>query len=237
MRKFSWRTYFTWMYFVRCLILIVGLFLYSVGLTLMYRSNLGLGPWDVLHQGISFHTPLSFGTASIVVGALIIACTLLLKVYPGVGTLCNMILIGSFVDMNLRLQWLSDLGTLPWLLRLAINVLGVLIVGMGTAFYIVPRMGSGPRDGLMIRLHQITGMRVAIVRGCIELCALLVGYLLGGTIGIGTLLFAFGIGPAIEFSFNLLKKIGMTDWLIELAKPIVLTEAEAETSIVPTPLS
>src|SRR6266849_6554132 len=117
----SLRPFMSWRYPIRLIVLICGLFLIATGIDCTYRSALGLGPWDVLHQGISHHTRLSSGTATIVVGAFILLLGLLLKVYPGVGTLLNMILIGIFVDWQLRLNWLPDLSGQPLLLRLLVN--------------------------------------------------------------------------------------------------------------------
>ena len=205
MHRISWHTLFSWRYLSRLLVLIFGLFLYALGIVLTYRSGVGLDPWDVLHQGISRHTPLSFGTANIVVGASLIILSLLLKVYPGVGTLLNMILIGGFVDLLLRFNLVPDLGNVPLIVRFLLDVLGVVVIGLGTAFYIAPHMGAGPRDGLMLRLQTLTKWRIALVRASIELTVLLIGFLLGGTVGIGTLIFAFGIGPSVEMSFHLLK--------------------------------
>ena len=220
MYSFAWHTYFSWKYLMRLIVLVAGLFLYAVGIICLYRSNFGLGPWDVLHQGISFHTPLSFGTTSIVVGAILILGSLFLKVYPGVGTISNMILIGVFEDMLLHISWLQYLGQVFWGWRLLLNVVGVVIVGLGTALYIAPRLGAGPRDGLMLRLHELTKLRVAIVRAGIEISVLIIGFLLGGTVGIGTLIFAFGVGPALEFSFALFKKLRLTEWLVPIVLPI-----------------
>ena len=214
MHHFSWRTIFSWMYLIRLSILISGLFLYALGVVCIYRSNLGLGPWDVFHQGISFHTSLSFGLAGIVVGVFLVVGSLLIKVIPGVGTICNMVLIGIFEDMLLGIRAFQHLGDAFWVWRLLLNVAGVIIVGLGTTLYIAPRLGAGPRDGLMLRLHEITKLRVTIVRGCIEVSVLLFGFLLGGTIGVGTIIFAFGVGPVIEFGFALLKKLGLTEWLV-----------------------
>lgn len=195
-----------WTYLGRLLVVVFGLFVFSVGDVCTYRSEVGLGPWDVLHQGISLHTPLSFGTASIVVGAALIALSLFLKVYPGVATILNMSLIGIFIDLQLRSNWLPDLTSQPLLLRLFVNVLGVFLIGLGCAIYIAPHLGAGPRDGLMLRLTVLTKVRIAIVRAALECSALLVGFLLGGTVGIGTLIFAFGVGPCIEIGFWLLSK-------------------------------
>jgi uncharacterized membrane protein YczE len=197
----------SWQYLARLVMLVFALFLYATGIFLMYRSGLGLGPWDVLHQGINRHTPLSFGQASIAVGAILIVGGLLLKVIPGVGTLLNMLLIGIFVDVHLHLNWLTDLsGTSLWL-RLGVDALGVCIVGLGTALYITQGMGAGPRDGLMMRLYILTKVRVAVVRAALECSVLIIGFFLGGTVGLGTLVFAFGVGPAIEIGFWLVKKL------------------------------
>ena len=193
-------------YIVRLFICIIGLFLFATGTVFTYRSNMGLGPWDVLHLGISRHTPLSFGQANIVVGAIIILAGLFLRTYPGVATILNMFLIGIFVDLQLRWNWLPDFSSAPLLVRLLIDIAGVFITGIGTALYISPHLGAGPRDGLMLRLHTLTKKRIAIVRAVLECSALIVGFFLGGTVGIGTLIFAFGVGPCVEFGFYIIKR-------------------------------
>ncbi len=196
-----------WAYSGRLLIVVFGLFIFSVGDVCTYRANVGLGPWDVLQQGISFHTPLSFGTASIVVGAALIVLSLFLKVYPGIATVLNMLLIGIFINLQLQMNWLPDLSAQPWLLRVLVDMLGVFLIGLGSAIYIAPHMGAGPRDGLMLRLNVLTGVRIAIMRAALECSVLLIGFLLGGSIGIGTLIFAFGIGSCIEIGFWLLNRL------------------------------
>ena len=193
-------------YIIRLFICIVGLFLFAVGTVFTYRSNMGLGPWDVLHLGISRHTPLTFGQANIVVGAIIILAGLLLRAYPGVATILNMFLVGTFVDLLIHWNFLPDFSSASLLVRLLINAAGVFIVGIGTALYISPHLGAGPRDGLMLRLHALTKKRIAIVRAVLECAALIVGFFLGGTVGIGTLLFAFGVGPCVEFGFYCIKR-------------------------------
>ena len=213
MRMSFLRPFLSRAYLIRLLVVIFGLFLFATGTVFIYRSALGLDPWDVLHLGISRHTPLSFGTASIVVGALIILLSLFLKVFPGVATLLNMALIGSFVDLELHFNWLADVSTSSLFVRLLVNVVGVAIVGLGSAFYITPRLGTGPRDGLMMRLHALTKVRIAIVRAVIECSVLIVGFFLGGTVGIGTLIFALGIGPAVEISFNLARRVHLAELL------------------------
>ena len=194
-------------YILRLVICITGLFLFAVGTVFTFRSNVGLGPWDVLHLGISRHTPLTFGQANIVVGAIIILAGLLIRAYPGVATILNMFLVGIFVDLLIRWNWLADFSSASLLVRLIINAVGVFIVGIGTALYISPHLGAGPRDGLMLRLNVLTKTRIAIVRASIEICALVVGFFLGGTVGIGTLLFAFGVGPCVEFGFYVIKRV------------------------------
>ena len=229
MQHFSWRTIFSWMYLIRLSILITGLFLYALGVVCLYRSKMGLGPWDVFHQGISFHTPLSFGQAGIIVGIFLVLASLLIKVIPGVGTICNMILVGIFEDMLLDIRTFQHVGEAFWVWRLLLNAAGVIIVGLGTTLYIAPRLGAGPRDGLMLRLHEITKLRVTIVRGCIEVSVLVFGFLFGGSIGFGTLIFAFGVGPVIEFGFALLKKLGLTAWLV----PTTRVEIPEDVDVIP----
>ncbi len=226
------RTSRPWLIVGRLLIVVLGLFIFAVGDVFTYRANVGLGPWDVLHQGISFHTPLSFGTASIAVGAILILLSLLLKVYPGVATLLNMSLIGLFINLQLQMNWLPNLSTLPLLLRLLVDVVGIFLVGLGCAIYIAPHLGAGPRDGLMLRLNVLTKVRIAIVRIALECSVLLLGFLLGGSVGIGTLLFAFGIGPCIEIGFWLL------NWLLAtLGLPPVTAQKPSAQKSVSDPVS
>lgn len=196
-----------WAYLRRLFVVICGLFIMSTGIACTYRSGLGLGPWDALHQGISRHMSLTFGQAGILVGALIILTSLLLKVRLGVATILNMILVGVFIDFELHTNWLSNLSTASLLLRFPVDALGVFLMGLGTAFYIAPHLGAGPRDGLMLRLNVLTKVRIAIVRTFIECSVLLIGFLLGGAVGVGTLLFALGVGPSVEVSMWLIEKL------------------------------
>lgn len=224
-------------YVRRLVVLIFGLFLCSVGIVCTYRSGMGLGPWDVLHQGISRHTPLSFGQASIIVGGCIILLGLLIKVRPGVGTVLNMLLIGLFVDAQLRSNWLPDLSATPFVARLLLDALGVLLMGIGTAFYITPRLGAGPRDGLMMRLHFLTHVRIAFVRAAIECSALVIGFFLGGTTGIGTLIFAFGVGPAVEIGFWLTRKLAFIVGPPPVAVSVPVAQTSASDLVPPRPMS
>jgi len=182
---------------------VLGLFLFALGVALNLRSGLGLGPWDVLHQGISRHTPLSFGQASQAVGALVIGVGLLLRIRPGVSTVLNMALIGFFVDRILG-AWIIPFAAPDGLVvQLLVDALGVLLVGLGSGLYIRGGLGAGPRDGLMLGLQALTGQRIAVTRAGLEIVVAAIGFLLGGTLGLGTLVFALGVGPAVELGFRL----------------------------------
>ena len=186
--------------------LVFGLFLFAAGIVALLESRLGLSPWDVLHQGIAKHTPLSFGEANIVVGVAVVTAAVLLGARIGVGTVANAVLVGTFVDALLRIDWVRDLEHGQLAVRIGLLAGGIAIIGVGTAFYIGAAMGAGPRDSLMIVLWQRTGFRVGVVRAVIELAALVVGIVLGGTFGIGTVAFALLVGPAVESSFSLLER-------------------------------
>jgi uncharacterized membrane protein YczE len=185
--------------------LVVGLWLFAAGVVMGLRSRLGVGPWDVLHDGIRHVTPLSFGVATIMVGMVLLVAGALAGVRPGPGTLVNMVLIGVFADAMLATGIGADLGARGLPLRLAAVVVGVVLIAVGSALYIGAGLGSGPRDSLMLAVAARTGLRVGAVRAIIETTVLIVGVLLGGAAGVGTILFAFGIGPAVEVAFRLLR--------------------------------
>lgn len=194
-----------WALATRFITLLAGLFCFSVGIVLTLHSGLGLGPWDVLHQGLARHLPMSFGAASILVGFAVLVSAWILGQRPGVGTVLNMLLVGAFIDLINWTGILPSFGDRHWAIRLLVDVMGVALVGLGSAWYIKARLGAGPRDGLMLVLARRAGGRVAVARAALELSVLIVGYLLGGTAGIGTLVFAFGAGPAVGLSFRLLR--------------------------------
>jgi len=176
---------------IRLLQLITGLFLYGIGIALMVRAGIGVAPWDVLSQGIAAHTPLSFGMATNVIGALVLLAWWPLGQKPGVGTVLNVLMIGPSAQIGLSL--LPELDALA--LRLPAFALGVLLIALATGLYIGARMGPGPRDGLMTGLHARTGRPIWLVRSLIEGSALTLGWLLGGNVGVGTVIFAVSIGP------------------------------------------
>jgi uncharacterized membrane protein YczE len=185
--------------------LFAGLWLFAAGVVLGLRSGLGVAPWDVLHDGIRQVTPLSFGIATVLVGVGLVAVALAAGIRPGPGTLANMLAIGLFADAMLATGIAGDLDARPLPLRLLAVAGGVGLVAFGTALYIGAGLGSGPRDSLMLALSARTRVRVGVVRALIEGSVLVVGWLLGGAAGIGTVLYAFGIGPAVELAFRLLR--------------------------------
>jgi uncharacterized membrane protein YczE len=174
--------------------LYIGLLLYGLAGALQVRSGLGLDPWDVFHQGLSRHTGLAIGTLVIIVGAVVLLGWIPLRQRPGLGTLSNVVLIG--VSMNLSLQWLPHVRWLPW--RIADMLIGVALCGVATGMYIGANFGPGPRDGLMTGLARRTGRSIRLTRTSLELTVLVVGWLLGGTVGVGTVLFALAIGPLAQ---------------------------------------
>ncbi|MDR6095589.1 hypothetical protein [Stenotrophomonas sp. SORGH_AS_0321] len=176
---------------LRLIQLIAGLFLYGFGISLMVRAAIGVAPWDVLSQGIAAHTPLSFGLATNVIGAVVLLLWWPLRQKPGLGTVLNVLLIGPAAQFGLWL--LPVVESLS--LRLPLFAGGLLLIAVATGLYIGARLGPGPRDGLMTGLHARTGWPIWQVRSLIEGSALLVGWLLGGNVGPGTLAFALLIGP------------------------------------------
>lgn len=176
--------------------LFIGLTMFGFGVALMVRSELGLSPWEVLHQGISFKTGILLGTVGILVGFVVLLGWIPLRERLGIGTVANVVVIGVVIDLSLwRLP--EDISGLP--ARWALLVVGVLLIGVATSLYIGAGMGPGPRDGLMTGIAK-RGRPIGLVRTGIELTVLGVGWLLGGTVGIGTVLFAFGVGPIVHWT-------------------------------------
>jgi len=190
--------------------LIGGLFVFALSIICLYEARLGLSPWDALNQGISKHTPLSFGTANIAVGCVILVVAVLLGSQIGIGTVANAVLVGTFVDLLLRIGWVTELGHSPLAVRIGLLVVGVAVMGFATGLYVGAGFGAGPRDSLMLALVRLSGWRVGLVRGCLEASATLAGFLLGGKVGIGTLVFVLAIGPAVEGSFTLLGRSSLS---------------------------
>jgi len=190
----------------RLLTLFVGLALFASGIALQLESKLGLSPWDVLHQGIARHTPLSFGVANIAVGACAIVLAWRLGAQIGFATIANGLCVGAFLQLLTSLPAVTDLAHEPLGVRIVLLGSGIGLMGLGTGLYIGAAFGAGPRDSLMVVGARRTGLRIGIVRAGLELAALGCGAGLGGTIGLGTLAFALLIGPAVEATFWLLER-------------------------------
>jgi uncharacterized protein len=194
---------------VRAVWLVAGLFFCACGIVAFLESRLGLPPWDVLHQGIAKRTPISFGFANVVVGVVVLVIEWRLGSRPGIGTVANAVLIGLFVALLVHLSVVQDLAGKPLLVRVALLVVGLALFGVGTALYIGAALGAGPRDSLMLVGALRSGVRIGGARVLLEGTALVAGFVLGGTVGVGTLVFALLIGPAVEASFWLVGRIGL----------------------------
>jgi uncharacterized protein len=196
---------------MRSVSLAVGLFLFALGIVFLLESELGLSPWDVLSQGVSEHTRLSFGTANVVIALGVLVLSWALGARIGPGTVANAVFIGLAVDALLAIGAIDSLSDSPLAVRIVLMFVGVLIIGIGSGFYIGAGMGAGPRDSLMLVVARRARVRIGISRVTIEVLVTMVGFAFGGTVGIGTLVFAFGIGPAVELSFWLLERSPLAD--------------------------
>jgi uncharacterized membrane protein YczE len=174
--------------------LLAGLALYGTSMAMQIRATLGLNPWDVFHQGLARHLPLSFGLVTAITGVVVLLLWLPLRQRPGVGTIANVIVIAVSVDAALAM--LPEPAGLP--ARVALLVAGIVLNGVASAAYIGARLGPGPRDGLMTGLAARTGWSIRLVRTGLELTVLATGWLLGGTAGIGTVVYALAIGPLTQ---------------------------------------
>lgn len=174
--------------------LALGLVLYGLTLALIIRAGLGNAPWDVLHQGIAEHTTLSIGQAVILMSLVVLLAWIPLRELPGLGTIANSLLVGISADVFLGI--FSEPDQL-WV-RVAMVLCGVVLNGAATALYIGSQLGPGPRDGLMTGLHRRTGVSIRAVRTGLEVSVVLAGFLLGGTFGVGTVVYTLAIGPLVQ---------------------------------------
>lgn len=174
--------------------LAVGLVLYGLTLAMIIRATLGNAPWDVLHQGLAEHLPISIGTAVIAMSMVVLLGWIPLREMPGLGTILNSVLVGLSADLFLGLVGAPDAPGWRWLLLLG----GVFLNGVATALYIGSQFGPGPRDGLMTGLHRRTGVSIQLVRTSLEVGVVVAGTLLGGRLGIGTVVYAVAIGPLVQ---------------------------------------
>ena len=186
------------------ILLCLGLSLFGFGESLLIHSTIGVSPWTVLAEGISLKLHWSVGFATFIVSMMVLSSWIFLKQKPGLGTLLNIIIIAGMIDLSL---FLFDFSTNNFLLNVLTGILGVLFVGLGSGIYLIANLGPGPRDGLMTGLQRITKFPIAWVRASIEISVVILGWILGGTVGIGTLIFAFGIGPAVALGLYLINEI------------------------------
>ena len=178
--------------------LVAGLFIFAVAIVLQLESRLGLSPWDTLHQGLSRHTPLSFGMASVVVSIVVLLLAWRSAHDIGIGTVANAVLVGSFIQGLTAIGPVDRLSESSLGVRIGMLVVAMVLIGIGSALYLGAWLGAGPRDSLMVVGGERTGLRLGIVRAGLELLALAGGFALGGKIGVGTVVFALGVGPALE---------------------------------------
>lgn len=183
--------------------LITGFWVCSVGVVLMINAKLGLAPWDVLHEGLAKNLGITMGQSSMLVGLIVIFLNIFLKEYIGWGTVLNMIMIGIFIDI-LMLNNIIPIST-SFTMSILMLLLGMLILSYGCYLYIGASIGSGARDGMMAAIVRKTGKPVKLVRGGLELTALIFGYFLGGTVGIGTIITSLGIGFCVQYVFKICK--------------------------------
>lgn len=197
----------SWSLFLqRLLHLNVGLLLYGLSIALMVWGTIGLGPWDVFHQGLSLVTPLSFGQAMIVAGFVVLLFSALgTRVKIGLATVLNMILIGVWSDVFLSMR--PEAGDLGWVVGTLVFCAGVVLGGLATGLYITAGLGAGPRDGFVLGISRMTGISVRLSRTLVELTVLVTGWLMGGSVGLGTVIFALAIGPLMQYFLKLCRPL------------------------------
>ena len=181
--------------------LCLGLVLFGFGEGLLIVSGIGASPWNVLHQGIALNLGVSVGTIAFLISFLVLLLWYFLDQKIGMGTIINFIIIAIMIDVTIYFFDKPD----QFFFQLLEVITGILIIGFGTAMYLIANLGAGPRDGLMTGLQKKTNAPIALVRACIEIIVVLLGWFLGGIFGIGTLFFAIGIGPSVALGLKLIK--------------------------------
>ena len=179
-----------------------GLSLFGLGEGLLIVSFTGASPWSVLAQGISLNVNLSIGTITLLISIVVLILWIPLGQKPGMGTIFNALIIAIMIDLCIKYVPTPS----NYIHQLLLAVISVIMVGIGGGIYLVSNLGAGPRDGLMIGLQKLTNFPIAVVRGTLEISVVSIGWYLGGTVGVGTLLFAFGIGPCVALGLYLVDK-------------------------------
>jgi len=215
--------------------LLIGLTGYGFSMALMVRAGLGLDPWDVFHQGLAGRTGMTIGIASAVVGVAVLLAWIPLRNRPGVGTVANVIVIAITVDAGMAL--LPTPESMP--VRVAMMLGAVVLNGLSTVLYIGAGLGPGPRDGLMTGVVARTGVSVRVVRTSIEATVLAVGWLLGGTVGVGTVVYALGIGPLVQLFVRLTPKrwLAVSGWAFTDSSLTTMGECQEQMTEQSTPTS
>ena len=185
------------------IILCFGLILFGLGEGLLIVSLAGASPWSVLAQGISLKTEFSVGTTTLFLSIGVLFVWIFLNQKPGIGTILNALIIALMLDICVKFVPTPE----KYIFQVMLSVIAVLTVGLGCGIYLVANLGAGPRDGLMIGVQQKTNLPIAVVRALLEISVVLIGWYLGGTVGVGTLLFAFGVGPSVALGFLIVEKI------------------------------
>ena len=184
-------------------LLIFGLIIFGLGEGLLIISTIGASPWNVFHQGLALNLGLSVGSCAFLMSLIVLLLWIFLDEKIGMGTIFNFIIISIMIDVTIYFFKAPEL----WINQFLLCIISVLMVGLGSGIYLIARLGPGPRDGLMTGLQKKTGFSIALIRGAIELLVVLCGWILGGIVGSGTLLYVLGIGPAVAFGLNIVKKI------------------------------
>ena len=183
--------------------LLMGYILFAAGIVITMNANLGYSPWDVFHKGLGNILDMKIGNVSIMIGFIIIVAGWIKGQKPGMGTILNMFLVGTFMNIFIDNNIFPTFSNIY--MRFLSLFLGIIIMGYATYIYIAAGLGAGPRDGLMLLLNEKTGKSISFVRNSMEIIALIIGYILGGPVGIGTLIISIGIGYAVQFSFDIFK--------------------------------
>jgi uncharacterized membrane protein YczE len=201
----SWRSTSRWKFNIKTFaVLMIGFFFFGVGEGLVYLSAIGNSPWIVLSEGLTNYSPFEIGTATLIISIFVFLLWIPLKEKPGAGTVFNILMIPFWIEITIHLFPRTE----SYGFGIVLAIIGVLCVGLGSALYLTTNLGPGPRDGLMTSLHTKTGVRVSRVRLSIETSVLLAGFLMGGTVGLGTLIFALGIGRAVALWLAVVARFG-----------------------------
>ena len=184
-------------------LLCFGLILFGLGEGLLIISTIGASPWNVFHQGLFLNLGLSIGTWAFLVSLIILLLWIFLDEKMGIGTILNFVIIAIMIDISIYFFEAPQL----WINQFLLSIISILMVGLGSGIYLIARLGPGPRDGLMTGLQKKTNFSIAPIRGAIEVIVVLCGWILGGTVGLGTLHYALGVGPSVALGLNIVKKI------------------------------